>query len=88
MDFNATKIIPWKEVSVSIINDNNVFIGSTFVISRFTYYLNLVKTEKMNLSLFLTTSKSFQVMKQITKKNGEPFPKRKLVSVQNIEHKG
>ena len=46
-DFNGTKIIPWKEGSVSIVKDNTVFKGSTFVINRFTYYSNLVKTERL-----------------------------------------
>ena len=54
-DFNGTKIIPQKEVSISIIEDNNVLKGSIFVINRFTYNSNLFKTERLtfNYSLLL-----------------------------------
>ena len=66
--------------------DNNVFKGSTFVINGFTYYSNSVKTKRLTF-LYSLLLNFFQVMKQIIKQDGEPFPKRKLVSVQNIEHK-
>ena len=78
-DFNGRKVIQQKKVNVSIIEDNNVFKGSAFVTNRFTYLFEFGQNQKVNLSLFIETQIFFQVIKQVTKQNGEPFP--------NTEHK-
>ena len=53
-----------------------------------TYFFEFGQYWKVNLSLLLQTQNEFQVIKQITKGNGDPFPKQKIVSVLNIEVKG
>ena len=85
---NGRKIIQQKEVSVSIIKDNDVLKGSTFFINRFTYLFKFGQNQKVNLSLFLKTQNEFQVIKHITIQNMESFAKRKMVSVLNTEHNG
>ena len=54
-DFTGRKVIQQKEVSVSIIKDNNVFNGSTFVMNRFPHLFEFSQTYKVNLSLFIKT---------------------------------
>ena len=67
--------------------DNTVFKGSTFVINRFTHYLNFVKAKRFTFYYSLLLN-FFPGNETNYETKWEAFLQKKLVRVLNTEHKG